>query len=196
MNNTNRQNSKTPSGEGWVVGALGSVVDVHFEEETLPTINEALDVMWDNSHPLVLEVQQHLDKNTVRAVAMEHTAGIRRGDKVLAKGNPIEVAVGRPVLGRIINVLGDPVDKKGSFPITTTRWPIHRKSPQLALQDVSLTMFHTGIKVIDLLSPLVQGGKAGMFGGAGVGKTVLIMELIRNMSALQTGISVFAGVGE
>ncbi len=182
--------------EGWVVAARGSVVDVYFETGKLPIINEALDVMWGRSRPLVLEVQQHIDKHTVRAVAMEYTAGISWGDKVVAKGNPIEVTVGDDVLGRIINVLGDPVDRGPPFPLGTPRWPIHRSSPLLAGQKVSRTMFHTGIKVIDLLSPLVQGGKAGMFGGAGVGKTVLIMELIHNMAALHTGTSVFAGVGE
>jgi len=182
--------------EGWVVGARGSVVDVHFDGGILPMINEALNVMWDQPESLILEVQQHVNRNTVRAVAMENTAGIRWGDRVVAAGGPIEVTVGDVVLGRIINVLGNPVDLGPAFPEDAPRWPIHRTSPLLAGQKTSRTIFPTGIKVIDLLSPLVQGGKAGLFGGAGVGKTVLIMEFIRNMATLQAGISVFAGVGE
>lgn len=182
--------------EGWVVGARGSVVDVHFDSGSLPLINEALDVIWDRPESLILEVQQHVNRHIVRAVAMENTAGIRWGDRVVAAGAPIEVTVGDVVLGRIINVLGNPVDRGPAFPEDAPRWPIHRTSPLLAGQKISRTMFHTGIKVIDLLSPLSEGGKAGLFGGAGVGKTVLIMEFIRNMATLQTGISVFAGVGE
>jgi len=184
------------SPEGWVVGAKGSVVDVHFDSGILPMINEALEVMWDRPDSLILEVQQHVNRNTIRAVAMENTAGIRWGDRVAAAGRPIEVTVGDDVLGRIINVLGNPVDLGPPFPEDAPHWPIHRTSPNLAGQKASRTMFRTGIKVIDLLSPLVQGGKAGLFGGAGVGKTVLIMEFIRNMATLQAGISVFAGVGE
>jgi len=181
---------------GRIVSARGSVVDIYFEHGNLPIINEALKVLWDQPRPLVLEVQQHIDRNIVRAVAMENTAGVRLGDDVLATGSPIEVSVGEHVLGRIINILGEPVDQGPAFAKDTPRWPIHRKSPLLATQKMSRIMFHTGIKVIDLLSPLLQGGKGGMFGGAGVGKTVLIMEFIRNMAALQAGISVFAGVGE
>ena len=196
MATLNEKTINSPHLEGWVIGAMGSVVDVCFKGGALPEINEALKVLWDGSHPLILEVQQHLSKDTVRAVAMEHTAGIRWGDKVMATGGPIEVGVGKDVLGRMVNVLGQPVDQKGAFPNSITRWPIHRKPPLLISQNLSQKMYHTGIKVIDLLSPLVQGGKAGMIGGAGVGKTVLIMELIRNMSTLQSGISVFAGVGE
>ena len=196
MSNGQTSTFKDVTQDGWVVAARGSVIDVYFEHEKLPDINEALDVMWDQATPLVLEVQQHVDRHTVRAVAMEYAAGVSWGDRVVARGKPIEVTVGDDVLGRIINVLGNPVDHGPDFPIDAPRWEIHRPSPLLAEQKVSKTMFHTGIKVIDLLSPLVQGGKAGMFGGAGVGKTVLIMELIHNMAVLYTGTSVFAGVGE
>tara|TARA_R110002096_G_scaffold433579_2_gene652552 strand:- start:11851 stop:13293 length:1443 start_codon:yes stop_codon:yes gene_type:complete len=188
--------SKNIPPEGWVTAARGSVVDVHFPTAKLPIINEALEVLLDNAPPLTLEVQQHLDKHSVRAVAMSDTAGIRWGDLVSARGSPIEVTVGDEVLGRIINVLGEPVDQGLAFSPDAPRWPIHRPSPLIADQNKSQSIFQTGIKVIDLLSPLVKGGKAGMFGGAGVGKTVLIMELIQNMAAIHTGTSVFAGVGE
>jgi F-type H+-transporting ATPase subunit beta len=182
--------------EGTVVAVRGSVVDVAFEAGALPAIGHALNVAWDGPYRLVVEVQQHLDPSTVRTVAMQNTAGLARGTGVRATGQPIAVPVGEAVLGRLINVLGEPIDRLGPIAENAPRRPIHRAAPALHDQDRSLEIFHTGIKVIDLLAPLVKGGKAAMFGGAGVGKTVLIMELIRTTVERYSGISVFAGVGE
>jgi len=181
---------------GIVTAVRGSVVDVAFAEGALPEITHALDIEWDGPHRLVAEVQQHLDPATVRAVAMQNTAGLQRGSRVQAVGRPILVPVGDSVLGRLINVIGEPLDRGGAFGPDVPRWPIHREAPALDALDRSIEIFHTGIKVIDLLAPLLKGGKAAMFGGAGVGKTVLIMELIRTTVERYAGISVFAGIGE
>jgi F-type H+-transporting ATPase subunit beta len=161
----------------------------------LPLINEAIVIESDNS-PVTAEVQDHLDPATVRAVAMHNTAGLRRGACVSPTSGPIRVPVGEKVLGRLLDVMGDPIDGLQPFDASVERWPIHRASPAINSQDHKREVFHTGIKVIDLLAPLARGGKAGMFGGAGVGKTVLIMELIRSTAEKYSGISVFAGIGE
>src|SRR5579875_2419738 len=182
--------------DGIVVRVRGSVVDVEFATGALPAIADALIVQWDGGFPLLLEVQDHLDRHTVRTVAMQNTAGLRRGTAVRSSGSPITVPVGEQVLGRLINVVGEPTDELGAFAADVPRWPTQRAAPPLIRQDPTREVFHTGIKVIDLLAPLAKGGKAGMFGGAGVGKTVLITELIRTTVAKYAGISVFAGIGE
>ncbi len=183
--------------KAWVVAARGSVVDVRFAADVpLPALSEALSIHWDRERPLIAEVQQHLDARTVRAVALEGTGGLKRGMAVTPQGRPITVPVGEAVLGRLINVLGEPVDHGPPFPHGLPRAPIHRSAPPLDRQDRSTEMFLSGIKVVDLLAPLVKGGKAAMFGGAGVGKTVLIMELIRSTVERYSGISVFGGIGE
>lgn len=179
---------------GTVAQIIGPVVDVQFPEEKIPTIYNALEIEL-NKKNLVLEVQQHLGDGVVRAVAMDSTDGLKRGTKVNDTGAPISVPVGDEVLGRLFNVLGETVDKKGEVK-TKRRLPIHRSAPLFEEQAVSAEVFETGIKVIDLLAPFVKGGKVGLFGGAGVGKTVLIQELIRNIAAEHGGYSVFAGVGE
>jgi len=153
-------------------------------------------IEWDIGLPLVAEVQLHLDATTVRAVALENTAGLKRGTPVRATGNPIRVPVGEPVLGRLLNAIGEPIDLGPPLPRDVTRRPIHGPAPELTRHAGEPAVFHTGIKVIDLLAPLVKGGKAAMFGGAGVGKTVLIMELIRTTVERHAGTSVFAGIGE
>jgi F-type H+-transporting ATPase subunit beta len=183
-------------GPALVTRVRGSVIDVEFASGPLPAINEALLVESDDPAGLVIEVQEHLDPRTVRAVAMQNTAGMRRGAKVLSTGGPIKVPVGEKVLGRLINVLGSPTDRLPDFESGIERWSVHRASPSINRQDHAREVFRTGIKVIDLLTPLARGGKAGMFGGAGVGKTVLIMELIRSTVEKYSGISVFAGIGE
>jgi len=181
---------------GAVTRIRGSVVDVEFPSGRLPAINDALLIEFGRVARLVVEVQEHLDRRTVRGVAMENTAGLARGATAWQTGGPIQVPVGDTVLGRLINVLGAPIDRLGGFPPEAERRPIHRASPSINRQDHTREVFRTGIKVIDLLAPLARGGKAGMFGGAGVGKTVLIMELIRSTVEKYAGISVFAGVGE
>lgn len=181
---------------GTVAAVRGSVVDVVFPAGTLPEITHALEIELDGNNRFIAEVEQHVDTCTVRAVAMQSTAGLQRGCRVRALGGPIRIPVGKAVLGRLINVVGDPLDRRAAFSADLPRWPIHRSAPALKDQDRSVEMFQTGIKVIDLLAPLVKGGKAGMFGGAGVGKTVLIMELIRTTVERYAGISVFAGIGE
>jgi F-type H+/Na+-transporting ATPase subunit beta len=187
---------KLETAVGGVTRIRGSVVDVEFPPERLPGINDALQVESDGGACLVVEVQEHLDRRTVRGVAMENTAGLRRGAVARQSGGPIQVPVGEKVLGRLINVIGSPIDGLGAFESDIERWPIHRISPSISRQDHKREVFQTGIKVADLLAPLARGGKAGMFGGAGVGKTVLIMELIRTTVEKYAGISVFAGVGE
>ena len=182
--------------DGRVVGVRGSVVDVAFPEGCLPALNDALVVTQADGRTITVEVQQHLDLTTVRSVALEATSGLMRGEPVRATGAAISVPVGEPVLGRLIDVLGQPHDGKPAFPEDVERWPIHRAAPLLKHQSTVREPFMTGIKVIDLLAPLVRGGKAGMFGGAGVGKTVLIMELIRTTVERYQGVSVFAGIGE
>lgn len=181
---------------GTVVRIAGSVVDVSFPGCDLPEINTALEVQWDIPQRLTLEVHQHLNSVTVRCVAIQETAALACGTSVLNTGQPINVPVGDAVLGRLLNVVGDTIDKSLPLPSDTPRRPIHRKPPRLASQRASGDLFLSGIKVIDLLAPLASGGKAAMFGGAGVGKTVLIMELIRTIAEKYHGTSVFAGVGE
>jgi F-type H+/Na+-transporting ATPase subunit beta len=183
---------------GKIVQIIGPVVDVQFSAENMPAIYEALTVEFSaagRAEKLTLEVQQHLGEGIVRAIAMSSTEGLVRGMSITDTGAPITVPVGEGVLGRIINVTGDPVDDKGPIP-HQKRYPIHRPSPLLVDQDVKSTILETGIKVIDLICPFVRGGKVGAFGGAGVGKTVVIMELIHNIAHAHGGYSVFAGVGE
>jgi len=181
---------------GRVIAVHGSVVDVSFPAGALPAVNEAIAIAWDLGRPLVAEVQQHVNPTTVRAVALENTAGLKRGVSVRPLGANIRVPVGDAVLGRLLNAIGEPADRKEALPADIERRPIHASAPELDELGAALEIFHTGIKVIDLLAPLVKGGKAAMFGGAGVGKTVLIMELIRTTVERHSGISVFAGIGE
>lgn len=180
---------------GRVEQILGGVVDVSFSEGDLPKIFEALSVPRDNQEPMVLEVQKHLGNNWVRTVAMDSTDGLQRGVPVHATGSPIRVPVGKTILGRIFNVLGKPVDRKGDVE-AEAYYPIHRKAPTFDQQSTSVQIFETGIKVIDLIAPFTKGGKTGIFGGAGVGKTVVITELISSIARVHKGNSVFAGVGE
>ena len=186
------------SGRNWgaVAAIHGSVVDLAFASDRLPAINHVVQIELDVGRPLLAEVQQHLGTQLVRAVALGDTGGLRRGAKAAALGHPVEVPVGDAVLGRLLNSVGEPVDRGGPFAVEVERRPIHARAPSLDRQTGARQMFHTGIKVIDLLAPLVAGGKAAMFGGAGVGKTVLIMELIRTTVERHAGISVFAGIGE
>ncbi|WP_223639293.1 F0F1 ATP synthase subunit beta [Corallococcus sp. EGB] len=184
---------------GKITQVLGPVVDVEFPPGGLPEVYVALKVTNPNlsaeKDNLVIEVAQHLGENTVRCIAMDSTEGLGRGMPVSNTGAPIQVPVGKATLGRIMNVTGDPVDEMG--PVSATEyWPIHRAPPPFTEQDVRVQMFETGIKVIDLLAPYTRGGKIGLFGGAGVGKTVLLQELIRNVAVERGGFSVFAGVGE
>ena len=178
---------------GIVTQIIGAVVDVQFKDE-LPEILNALETE-NNGNRLVLEVAQHLGESTVRAVAMDATEGLVRGAKVTDLGGPISVPVGNETLGRILNVVGDPVDEKGPVKASEKR-PIHQPAPEFSEQSTETEILVTGIKVIDLLAPYAKGGKIGLFGGAGVGKTVLIMELINNIAKVHSGFSVFAGVGE
>jgi F-type H+/Na+-transporting ATPase subunit beta len=188
--------------EGHIVQVIGPVVDVEFEPGVLPAIYNALEVpgievkdVFSYSQKLVLEVAQHLGESTVRTVAMASTDGLVRGAKVRDTGRPISVPVGKGTLGRILNIVGEPVDKLGPVASEKT-YPIHRPAPAFDQQSTSVQMLETGIKVVDLLEPYTKGGKTGLFGGAGVGKTVLIQELIHNIAKHHGGISVFAGVGE
>ncbi|MBU1175749.1 MAG: F0F1 ATP synthase subunit beta [Alphaproteobacteria bacterium] len=181
---------------GAVAAVRGAVIDVSFAEGSLPPINSALTVEWDRAGPLDLEVHSHLDQTTLQAVAFQSTAGLARGVPVLATGEPIMVPVGESVLGRLLDVMGEPQDNGPPLPADTPRRSIHAAPPLLRSQSTATDIFETGIKVIDLLTPMAQGGKAAMFGGAGVGKTVLVMELIRAMVEKYEGISVFAGIGE
>jgi F-type H+/Na+-transporting ATPase subunit beta len=178
---------------GHVTQVLGAVVDVHFDGE-LPAILNALR-MENQGKPLVLEVAQHLGESTVRCIAMDTTDGMVRGQEVKDSGEPISVPVGPETLGRIINVIGEPIDDRGPVGHKKT-YPIHRSAPEFVDQSTETEQLVTGIKVIDLLTPYAKGGKIGLFGGAGVGKTVLIMELINNIAKAHGGYSVFAGVGE
>jgi F-type H+-transporting ATPase subunit beta len=180
--------------KGKIIQIIGAVVDVQFEEGKLPAIYNALETTIGKTK-LVLEAQQHLGEGAVRAVAMSSTDGLKRGTDVTDTGAPISVPVGDEVLGRIFNVLGDVVDGKPAVKTKKTL-PIHRSAPSFEEQSTTSEVFETGIKVIDLLAPFIKGGKVGLFGGAGVGKTVLIQELIRNIAAEHGGYSVFAGVGE
>lgn len=178
---------------GKITQVIGAVVDVQFEDQ-LPAILNALETK-NNGKKLVLEVAQHLGENTVRTIAMDATEGLVRGEPVRDTGSPISIPVGDATLGRIINVVGEPVDEGGPIDASETR-SIHQPAPDFASQATSSEILVTGIKVIDLLAPYSKGGKIGLFGGAGVGKTVLIMELINNIAKVHSGYSVFAGVGE
>jgi F-type H+-transporting ATPase subunit beta len=178
---------------GQVAAVRGSVVEVEFATEDLPPINQALEL--GGTPPIVLEVAQHVDPHTVRCISMGDVAGLRRGAEVVDTGGPITVPVGREVLGRLFDVLGRPLD--GGEPLASaTRWPIHRAAPPLTSQQRGTEFLETGIKVLDLLAPMARGGKAGIIGGAGVGKTVLLQELIRTTVTNRSGVCVFAGVGE
>ena len=178
---------------GKITQIIGAVVDVNFESN-LPEIYTALEVN-NSGNKLILEVAQHLGENDVRTIAMDATEGLKRGDDVVNTGSPISVPVGPETLGRIINVVGESIDEKGEVK-TKEKWPIHRSAPKFTDQATETEQLVTGIKVIDLLAPYAKGGKIGLFGGAGVGKTVTIMELINNIAKAHGGFSVFAGVGE
>jgi F-type H+/Na+-transporting ATPase subunit beta len=180
---------------GKVVQVIGPVLDVEFEPEQLPELYNAVTVQLESGQ-LVAEVEQHIGRNQVRAVAMSSTDGIVRGMDVVDTGQPITVPVGKPALGRILNVIGEPVDEGAPIPKDAERWPIHRGSPAFVDLEPKTQVFETGIKVIDLIAPFVKGGKIGLFGGAGVGKTVVIQELINNVAKAHGGKSVFCGVGE
>ena len=181
------------SQKGKITQIIGAVVDVNFESN-LPEIYTALEVN-NSGNKLILEVAQHLGENDVRTIAMDATEGLKRGDEVINTGAPISVPVGPETLGRIINVVGESIDEKGEVK-TKEKWPIHRAAPKFTDQATETEQLVTGIKVIDLLAPYAKGGKIGLFGGAGVGKTVTIMELINNIAKAHGGFSVFAGVGE
>jgi len=185
--------------KGNIVQVIGPVVDVEFpDEKTLPKIYNALEIEYEvNGNPtkLTLEVQQHLGESWVRSIAMSSTEGLKRGMSVTDTGGPITVPVGEAVLGRLFNVTGDPIDNRGTVNYTK-RYPIHRPAPTLTEQDTTAKILETGIKVIDLVCPFTKGGKVGAFGGAGVGKTVVIQELINNIAMKHGGVSIFAGVGE
>lgn len=183
---------------GKITQVMGPVVDVQFDSEKLPDIYTAIKAECkteNGQRPVVLEVARHIGENTVRCIAMDSTDGLMRGSKVENTGKPIEIGVGREVLGRVMNVLGDPVDELGAIKFEK-KSPIHRDPPSFVEQSTDVELFETGIKVIDLLVPFPRGGKIGLFGGAGVGKTVLMMELIHNVAVAHSGISVFTGVGE
>ncbi len=184
---------------GRVVQVIGPVVDVEFDDDHLPAIYNALRIAnpgaGDGGSDLICEVEQHLGENRVRTVSMGATDGLVRGARAEDTGGPIKVPVGKATLGRVLNVIGEPVDRLGDVN-AEVYWPIHREPPSFEEQNTDVEMFETGIKVIDLLEPYLKGGKTGLFGGAGVGKTVLIMELINNVALKHGGYSVFAGVGE
>jgi F-type H+-transporting ATPase subunit beta len=184
---------------GRVVQVIGPVLDVEFDAERLPELYNALELTVNDAegaHKVVAEVQQHIGRNQARAVAMSTTDSVTRGMEVVDTGAPISVPVGEAALGRILNVLGDPVDNGAAIPASAERWPIHRKRPDFVELEPKTEIFETGIKVIDLIAPFVKGGKIGLFGGAGVGKTVVIQELINNVAKGHGGRSVFCGVGE
>ncbi|WP_026882110.1 F0F1 ATP synthase subunit beta [Clostridium akagii] len=184
-----------PKGIGKVVQVIGPVVDIKFESDSLPNIFNALEIDMGDNKKLIVEVELHTGDDVVRTISMESTDGLRRGAEVIDTGKPICVPVGKLVLGRLFNVLGKTIDEAGDLG-PTELMPIHRLAPSFEEQSVSPEMFETGIKVIDLLAPYQRGGKIGLFGGAGVGKTVLIQELINNIAKEHGGLSVFAGVGE
>ena len=184
-----------PAAIGRVVQVIGPVLDVEFENNHLPELYNAIVVMV-GTRKVVAEVQQHIGRNQVRAVGMSTTDGVERGMEAVDTGGAISVPVGAPALGRILNVLGEPVDNGAPIPADALRWPIHRKRPDFASLEPKTEIFETGIKVVDLIAPFVKGGKIGLFGGAGVGKTVVIQELINNVAKGHGGRSVFCGVGE
>ena len=187
--------AETTMTKGRIVQILGGVVDVEFPVDRLPEIYEAIEVPREGKDALILEVQNHLGHNWVRCVSMDATDGLQRGVPAYATGAPISVPVGLETLGRVFNVLGRPVDNLG--PVNAREfYPIHRPAPEFSEQSTRVEVFETGMKVIDLIAPFTKGGKTGIFGGAGVGKTVIIMELIRSIATVHQGNSVFAGVGE
>ncbi len=179
---------------GTIIRLVGVVVDVEFESGNLPSIYNALLVKTRSGEDLILEIQEHVGTKVVRAIAMGPTAGLRRGMSVIDLEKPIEVPVGRQTLGRLFNVLGEPIDNMGEIEAEEVS-PIHKKAPAISEQVLSRDMIETGIKAIDLLTPYPKGGKVGLFGGAGVGKTVLMLELMNNTITKSSGIVVFAGVG-
>jgi F-type H+-transporting ATPase subunit beta len=187
--------AQTQTTDGRVTAVRGAVLDVVFDGVALPPIDDALIIMPNTDTPIIAEVQAHLSETTVQAIALQSTAGLRRGVAVHATGGPLEVPVGDAVLGRLLDLTGAVGDKGKALAADVPRRPIHRSHPSLRAGGTT-ELYSTGIKVIDLLTPLAQGGKAAMFGGAGVGKTVLVMELIHAMVERYKGISVFAGVGE
>jgi F-type H+-transporting ATPase subunit beta len=180
---------------GRVVQIQGGVVDVEFPQNELPDLFEAIEITREATTPLVLEVQKHMGNNMVRCVSMDTTDGLQRGVAAISTGAPIMVPVGESTLGRIFNILGHPIDQKGEV-IAEQYYPIHRPAPLFSDQSTRMEIFETGIKVIDLVAPFTKGGKTGIFGGAGVGKTIVIQELIRSIATVHQGNSVFAGVGE
>jgi F-type H+/Na+-transporting ATPase subunit beta len=186
---------KTNLNKGYVTQIIGPVLDIQFPSGNLPPIYNALKIALDDGTETIVEVQQLLGDNRVRAVSMRSTDGLKRGVEALDLGVPISVPVGTPTLGRIFNVIGEPVDEQGEVNFTETL-PIHRDAPAFTELETKPSIFETGIKVVDLLAPYRRGGKIGLFGGAGVGKTVLIMELINNIAKAHGGVSVFGGVGE
>ena len=191
--------TNTNNNMGKVVQIMGPVLDVEFKESELPPIYTALKLtnhlINDEEWNLIVEVAQQLGGNRVRCIAMDSTEGLIRGQDVLNTGEGITVPVGKEALGRMVNVVGEPIDEAGPV-ATKMRWPIHREAPKFVEQSTKLELFETGIKVIDLIAPFLKGGKIGLFGGAGVGKTVLLMELIHNVAKEYGGVSVFGGVGE
>ncbi|MCX6023815.1 MAG: F0F1 ATP synthase subunit beta, partial [Chloroflexi bacterium] len=180
---------------GRVAQVIGTVVDVEFPPDELPSLFNALTVEMQDGSTLTVEVEQHIGNNWVRCLAMGATEGMQRGSAAVDTGHAISVPVGRPSLGRLFNVLGEPLDGLGDIQ-TENYWPIHRAAPAFDQQNTEASMLETGIKVIDLFCPFARGGKIGILGGAGVGKTVVILELIRNIATVAKGFSVFAGVGE
>ncbi|MDQ6736846.1 MAG: F0F1 ATP synthase subunit beta [Gemmatimonadota bacterium] len=190
----------TETHTGRIIQVIGPVLDVEFETDHLPEIYNALRIQGKTEAgvpiDVTVEVQQHIGRNQVRAVAMSSTDGVERGMEVIDTGSPITVPVGAPALGRILNVIGEPVDNGAPIPADAVRWPIHRSAPKFADLEPKTEVFETGIKVVDLIAPFVKGGKIGLFGGAGVGKTVVIQELINNVQKGHGGRSVFCGVGE
>src|SRR5258706_599918 len=190
-----RKKAAAATNVGKVVQVIGPVLDVEFEPEQLPELYNALIVELEGRR-VVVEVQQHIGRNQIRAVAMSPTDGVVRGMPAVDTGQAITVPVGKPALGRILNVVGEPVDEGEPIPASAERWPIHRSPPEFVDLEPKAQIFETGIKVIDLIAPFVKGGKIGLFGGAGVGKTVVIQELINNVAKAHGGKSVFCGVGE
>ena len=180
---------------GKITQIISAVLDIKFTDGRLPEINEAIKIPLKEGNPLIVEVAQHLGDDTVRCIAMGSTDGLVRGMEAIATGAPISVPVGENTLGRMFNVLGEPIDNKPA-PTDVSFEPIHRAAPEFVEQSTQQELLETGIKVVDLLCPYQKGGKIGLFGGAGVGKTVLIQELIRNIATEHGGYSVFTGVGE
>jgi F-type H+-transporting ATPase subunit beta len=186
---------KTNLNKGYVTQIIGPVLDIEFSNGNLPPIYSAVKIELEDGSVTIVEVQQLLGDNKVRAVSMRSTDGLKRGVEAIDLGTPIMVPVGTPTLGRIFNVIGEPVDEQGEVLYDETL-PIHRDAPAFTELETKPSIFETGIKVVDLLAPYRRGGKIGLFGGAGVGKTVLIMELINNIAKAHGGVSVFGGVGE